>query len=109
MRILLALAVVLAGCGTVCDGAVAAEQGANQKSSGCNAGAITVHDAMKCNEGSKTKCTSNDLNGIQKYGSCLNALPVCTSDNQQQFSSTRQGCINQAAADISLTCFSAIL
>ncbi len=107
--LLLAVGVALSACGgTVCDGAVKAEQGANQKSANCNAGSITVHDAQKCNS-NLSKCNSDDLQEINNYGACLNALPVCSSNNEVQWSGQRQGCINQAAARISLNCFINIL
>ena len=110
MKVMLATFVmaVMAGCGSVCDGAVAAERGANQKGSGCGAQNITVHDAAKCNA-NVGKCSTDDLDQLSNYASCLNALPTCTSSNSVQFQISRGACWLQAASSISPTCSLSIL
>jgi hypothetical protein len=105
---LLAVLGLSSACGSVCDGAIGAERSANQKALNCSLQNITVHDTMRCNSG-LSKCNSDDLNEISNYASCLNALPVCSSSNEIQFAGQRQGCINQAAARISFTCFANVL
>lgn len=110
MRTLALLAVLgfVSACGSVCDQAVAAERSANQKGLNCSQSNITVHDAQKCNSG-LSKCNSDDLNELNLYAQCLNGVPVCSSSNEIQFAAQRQGCLNQAFARISFTCFGSIL
>ena len=110
MRTTVLLAVLLAvtGCGSVCDQAVSAERGANQKGVNCSVQNIDVHDSNKCNNGLQ-QCNSDDLNELQNYVSCLNNLPNCVSGNEIQWNAQRQGCINQAIFKISGKCFSNIL
>lgn len=109
MRPLALLVGFLAACGgSVCDNAVKAEQASNQKGALCGARTTTVHDAQKCNN-NLSKCNTDDLNEINNYGACLNALPACASSNKIQWEGQRDGCINQAFQRISLTCFANIL
>jgi hypothetical protein len=64
-----------AACGTVCDQAVAAEQGAKSKSNACNVN-VTIHDATTC-DNNLTKCSADDMTQFQNYAKCLNDLPAC--------------------------------
>jgi hypothetical protein len=102
------LALVAAGCGTVCDGIAAAENGANQKALNCNLTNITVHDANKCDVGLQSKCSADDVSGLKNYAACLNGLPVCTADNSVSFAFSRGGCQTQVLSKVSLTCLGAI-
>jgi hypothetical protein len=108
-KTLVALLVVASGCGTVCDGVVASESGANQKALNCNLQNITVHDANKCNSGVNSKCSADDISALKNYAACLNNLPACTSDTEVSFNFSRSGCVSQAASKISLTCLGGIL
>lgn len=100
--------VLAAGCGTVCDSAIAAERGANSKALDCNLSNITVHDNAKCNSG-LAKCNSDDLKVLDNYATCLNQLPVCNSSNQTSFNLSRLGCTLQPFGTLSSTCAGAIL
>ncbi|MBK7863561.1 MAG: hypothetical protein IPJ65_34145 [Archangiaceae bacterium] len=105
---LFAVLLALSGCGTFCDGVVAAEQGANTKAQNCNLQKLDVHDSNKCNAG-LSKCSADDMSALKNYANCLNGLEVCTSENEVQFNFARAGCTTQAVSKVSFTCLGSIL
>lgn len=102
------LSVLLSGCGSVCDSAVAAENNSNRRGAECGQNNIAVHDANRCNQ-NLSKCSPDDMKEIQAYADCLDALPACTSSNSVSWGFSRAGCVLQPIGRISGTCAGAAL
>ncbi|MCU0696515.1 MAG: hypothetical protein MUC96_08305 [Myxococcaceae bacterium] len=83
----------LAGCGTPCTRIAAAEQGADDKGAGCNAGrnAWTQSQVTTC-ESNLDDCTQNDLKQLDLYAQCLNALPRCGEGQRTSWELQRLAC-----------------
>jgi hypothetical protein len=95
-----------AACGTVCDQAVAAEQGAKSKSNACNVN-VTIHDANKC-DNNLTKCSADDMTQIQNYAKCLNDLPVCDPNTNGSHWGLDEALCGQPLLKLSLNCSTSI-
>lgn len=92
-RLITALAaLLLAGCGSLCDRAEATATSFTNKAMPCGATNPNARfDRMAC-EASMNACSSADVQALSAYLDCLDALPACEPGKSADFSAAVLDC-----------------
>ena len=97
-RVLVALSLIAAGCGSssgdasICDTLATAASDFSAKAAPCTSTVPTLgFDAAACRS-SISLCTSSDQQKIKDFTSCLQALPTCTPATSGSWSTSLDAC-----------------
>ena len=101
----IALALVLAGCGDVCDHAQSTSADVQQKGGPCN-DTVNTFNHDKCEKG-LSSCTSNDLQVLNNLLNCLDNLSTCSPATKNGWEGMKSDCDNLAGG-VTLNCLLAV-
>lgn len=102
----LGAALLLAGCGTVCDRLDAAGRGINEKGKPCGSFERTPLNTAGCNA-NLSSCSPDDVQKLNAYADCLERQPYCSSATSFSWEGGVVLCA-QALIGVSSACSSSI-
>lgn len=97
-------ALLLAGCGSLCDRAEASAHAFTDKAMPCGATSPNARfDRLAC-EASLGACSAADVKALTAYLDCLDALPACDPAKSAEFSAAVLDCASPMTG-LSAGCF----